>query len=376
MADDKTKMGANFGEMLRASIGIGEVPGVNFNQGQGGWFRLPMQTAALVAGDEAGGRELVDTALTWLVGDSLDSPVMSRISLVATSQTRGKVVVGAALPTTSMQAERMTAALGRGTAFPTTPAPVTGDLFRFTQDVMGIAAINEDGGAITEAARDSTFRFNGAAWARTAGLFREEEFELSSTVEAKSEISRQLLVQAGEQVLDDLLEAHRIALADRLLLQILAGDGVGNDLTGVVNATGIGGATYAQADRGSDGAFVDGEIVVEDGGARPSGMAWALGRDLSTSARKTAVEPGASRRVEEMGRLVLSGLPAQRITEGLAGTTGLCADWSLVYVSILSELVVVTDTITNVGDVRITSRLAVADPIVSHPATAYKLTQA
>ena len=200
--------------------------------------------------------------------------------------------------------------------------------------------------------------------------------ELSSTVEAKSEISRQLLVQAGEQVLDDLLEAHRIALADRLLLQVLAGDGVGNNLTGVVNATGIGSATYVLSDRGGDGAFVDGEIAVEDGGGRPSGMCWALGTDLSTSARKSAVEPGASRRVEEQGRLVLSGLPAQRVGEGLAATTGILCDWSLVYVPILSELVVVTDTITNVGDVRITSRLAVADPIVSHPATAYKLEQA
>ena len=374
MSDDKT-MAATFGQMLKASIGIGEMPGVMFNQGQGGTFRLPMQTAALVAGDEAPGRELVDTALTWLAGDSLDSPVMSRIRLTPTSQTRGKIVVGAALPTTSMQAERMTAALGRGVAFPTSPAPALGDLFRFTADTTGITAIDEDGAAITEAARDSTFRFDGTNWARTAGLFREEDFELSSTIEAKSEISRQLLVQSGEQVQDDVLEAHRIALADRLLVQILAGDGVGNNLSGIASATGIGSATYMLADRGGDGAFVDGEISVEDAGGRPSGMCWALGTDLSTSARKTAVEPGASRRVEEMGRLVLSGLPAQRVGEGLAATTGILCDWSLVYVPVLSELVVVTDVITNPGDVRITSRLAVANPIVAHPATVYALTQ-
>ena len=376
MSDDKTKIGANFGQMLRASIGAGEVPGVSYNAGQGGWFRLPMQTSALVAGDEAPGRELVDTALTWLAGDSLDSPVMSRIRLTPTSQTRGKLVVGAALPTTSMQGERLTAALGRGVAFPTNPAPVAGDLWRFTSAVTGIVATDEDGGAITEASAGQTFRFDGTAWARTAGLFREEEFELSSTVEAKSEISRQLLVQAGDSVQDDVLEAHRIALADRLLVQILAGDGTANNLSGIVNATGIGSATYMLADRGGDGAFVDGEIAVEDGGGRPSGMCWALGTDLSTSARKTAIEPGASRRVLEQGQLVLSGLPAQRISEGLAATTGLLADWSLIYVPILSELVVVTDVITNVGDVRITSRLACGDPIVAHPATVYALTQA
>ena len=62
MSDDKT-MAATFGQMLKASIGIGEMPGVMHHQGQGGTFRLPMQTAALVAGGEAGGRELVDTAL-------------------------------------------------------------------------------------------------------------------------------------------------------------------------------------------------------------------------------------------------------------------------------------------------------------------------
>ena len=121
---------------------------------------------------------------------------------------------------------------------------------------------------------------------------------------------------------------------------------------------------------------MDSEIAVEDAGGRASGMAWALGKDLSTSARKTAVEPGASRRVEEQGQLVLSGLPAQRISEGLTATTGILCDWSLVSVPILSELVVVTDVITNVGDVRITSRLSCADPILSHPATVYLLTQA
>ena len=373
MSNNKT---VSFGAMLKATIGVGEVDGVMHHPQQGGQFRLPMQQAAIVSGDPAPGRELVDTGLTWLTGDSLDSPVMSRISIVPTSQSRGKILIGNAIPQTSMQGERLTAALGRGVAFPTTPSPVTGDLFRFLQDTTSITAIDEDGGALTTAARDSTFRYTGASWQRQAAVFGEFDFDLSSTVESKSEISRQVLVQSGDQLLDDLLEAHRIGIADRLLEQVLAGDAVGNNLNGIVNATNIGGATYALADRGSDEAFVDAEIAIEDAGGRPSGMAWALGKDLSTSARKTAVEPGASRRVEEQGRLVLSGLPAQRITEGLAGTTGLCADWSLIYIPVLSELLVTTDLVTSAGDVRITSRLACADPILSHPATAYRLTQA
>ena len=48
----------------------------------------------------------------------------------------------------------------------------------------------------------------------------------------------------------------------------------------------------------------------------------------------------------------------------------------MVYVPILSELVVVTDLVSHPGDVRITTRLACADPIVAHPAAVYALTQA
>ena len=101
-----------------------------------------------------------------------------------------------------------------------------------------------------------------------------------------------------------------------------------------------------------------------------------LGTDLDTSARKTAVEPGASRRVLEMGRLTLSDLPASRIVEGLASTTGLIADWRTVAVPILSELIIVVDRISIPGMVRITSRLPVADPIVTHPSAVFMIEQA
>ena len=77
-----------------------------------------------------------------------------------------------------------------------------------------------------------------------------------------------------------------------------------------------------------------------------------------------------------MGRLTLSGLPAQRIVEGLAGTTGLVADWRTVVVPILSELIIVVDRISIPGMVRITSRLPVADPILTHPSAVFSLSQA
>ena len=365
---------ATFAEMLRASLGHGLIDGVQANA-QGGTFRLPLSRLAVIEADDVTpGRERLQDGVEWLAGDSDDSPIMSRLNLIPTPVTRGKLASGQVLPATSMQPESGSSALGRGIAFPATPA--TGDLFTFTADASGIVAIDEDGAALTEASADETYRYTGTSWQRQASTFGEHDYDLSSVVEAKSEVSLQLATQTADSVLDSVLEAHRIGLADRLLSQVLSGDGVGNNLNGVASATGIGAGTYAMTDRGSDEAFTDGELAVEDGGGRSPYIAWGFGTTLSTSARKVAIEPGASRRVEERGALTLSGTPVQRITEGLAGTTGLCADWRTVVVPVLSELIIVVDRISIPGFVRITSRLPIASPIVTHPAAVYALTQA
>ena len=367
---------ATFGQMVRASLGHGLVDGVTATV-QGGRFALPLSRLAVIeAGDPAPGRERILDGVEWLRGDSDASPILARLNIIPTSQTRGKIASGQVLPATSMQPESGTSALGRGIAFPTTPSPALGDLFRFTADTTGIVAIDEDGAALTAAETDETYRFNATAWQREAAMFREHEFDLSSVVEAKTEISLQVAVQTSDSVLDAVLEAHRIGIADRMLSQVLSGDGVGNNLSGVASASDVGSGTYAMTDRGSDEAFTDGELAVSDGFGRSPYLAWALGTDLSTSAQKTAVEPGASRRVLEEGRLTLSGLPAQRIVEGLVSTTGLIADWQTVIVPILTELIVVVDRITNPGYVRLTSRLPIADPILTHSAAVYKLEQA
>ena len=368
---------ATFGQMVRASLGHGLVDDVTAHA-QGGTFRLPLSRLAVIEADDVTpGRERLQDGVEWLAGDSDDSPIMSRLNLIPTPVTRGKLASDQVLPATSMQPESGSSALGRGIAFPATPSPATGDLFTFTADASGIVALDEDGvTALTAATRDQSFRFNGTAWVAQASLFGEHDYDLSSVVEAKSEVSLQLATQTGDDTLDAVLEAHRIGLADRLLGQVLAGDGVGNNLNGVASATGIGAGTYLVADRGSDGAFTDAELAVQDGGGRAPYIAWGFGRTLSSSARKVAIEPGASRRVEERGALTLSGTPVQRITEGLAGTTGLCADWRTVVVPVLSELIIVIDRISVPGYVRITSRLPVASPIVTHPSAVYALTQA
>ena len=370
---DRTDRTASFAQMVRASLGHGLVDGVQASP-QGGRFSLPLQRAAVISAENvAPGRERVVDGVEWLRGDSDASPIMGRLNVVPTSQTRGKVASGAVLPSTSMQAESGSSALGRGAAF--LPTPTLGDLFRFTTDAT-VVAIDEDGAALTEAEADQTFRFDGTSWQRQASTFGEHDYDLSSVVESKSEISLQLATQTSDSVLDDTLEAHRIGLADRMLEQVLSGDGVGSNLSGVASATGIGAGTYAVADRGSDEVFTDAEDAVSDGGGRMPFMGWALGTDLDTSTKKTSIEPGDSRRTQEGGRLILSGLPAQRITEGLTSTTGLVADWQTVSVPILSELIVVIDRVSNPGYVRLTSRLPIADPIVTHPSAVYALTQA
>ena len=372
----KEQKTATFGEMVRASLGHGLVDGVQATA-QGGRFALPLSRLAVIEADDVTpGRERVEDGIQWLAGDSDASPIMARLNIIPTSQTRGKIASGAVLPQTSMQGQSGSAALGRGAAFPTAPSPALGDLFRFTADTTGISATDEDGAALTAAKQDETYRFNGTAWQRQASTFGEHDFDLTSVVEAKSEVSLELAVQTGDDTLDAVLEAHRIGLADRMLEQVLSGDGTGDNLAGVASATGIGAGTYAMTDRGSDEAFTDGELAVQDGGGRSPYIAWGFGTTLSTSARKVAIEPGASRRVEERGALTLSGTPVQRITEGLAGTTGLCADWRTVVVPILTELIVVVDRISIPGMVRLTSRLPIADPIVTHPSAVYALTQA
>ena len=225
----KERKSATFAEMARASLGTGLVDGVQANS-QGGTFRLPLERAAVIEADDVTpGRERLQDGIEWLRGDSDASPILSRLMIVPTSQTRGKVASGAVLPATSMQPESGTSALGRGVTFPTSPAPTLGDLFRFTSDASGIVAIDEDGAALTAAETDETYRFNGTAWQRQAAVFGEHGFDLDSVIESKIRNQpRASDPDLGDDTLDAVLEAHRIGLADRMLEQVLSGDSVGN----------------------------------------------------------------------------------------------------------------------------------------------------
>ena len=387
MSDSGT-VETTFSELLAASVTRPESAGIHpdvMQQTQAGaQFKLPLRAlaqerlAVIGVGDGAGGRVAERPSIEWLAGDAAESPIMALIRLIETPIRRGTLATGGQLPQTSMQAEHVSAVLTyqMDAVLPTSPAP--GDLIQFTGAVMGLVGVlDEDGNTLADVDRDDTLRWGGTTWRRVPGPVDSYDYDMASVVEAKTVVSNLAIIQAGETGLDDrILEAHRLALQDTLLRQVLVGDGTGNNLSGIVGATGIQTADYVLADRGNSAAFQTAEDAVEDAGGRLPYMAWALGKDLSASARQTAIDPGGSRRTEERGRLTLSGLATQRIVDGLAGTTGILADWRTVVVPVADMLGITVNRLSRPGESIITSRLDVADPIVSAPEAVYALTQA
>ena len=379
-----TQVTFTFGDLIRAAlddrVDMSGNPAFT-RTGQGAHFRLPLrQTMAVQTADDVGGRPSLDAPVDWLSEETDDSPILSRIRMVPTSFTRGRIPSGQALPTTTMQGEISTARLPvRVDALPT--GPTDGDLVVFTADASGLTdAVDVDGTtAVTEALAGDRFAYDmtNTRWQKQLvpdPVLGDHEYDLSKVIEARTEtLSTQAVIQSGAHEL--VLEAHRIGIRDAMLDQLLSGDGVGNNLLGVVNAADTGGGTYPIADSGKSGLFIIGEAAVEDGDGRGPNMAWAFGRDLSAGARGTAIDPGGSRLTEERGRLTLSGLPVQRVKSGLDATTGILADWQTVMLPMLDQLLVIVDRITEPGTLRLTSRLPLASPIVTHPSAVYVLTQ-
>ena len=384
---DTQQITFTFADMLRAALDDRVDTSGNpafMRTGQGAHLRIPLrQTMAVQTASDVGGRPSLDAPVDWLAEDSGDSPILARLRMIPTAFTHGRFPSGQTLPTTTMESETSTARLPvRVDALPTGPAD--DDLVVFTADASGLTdAVDVDGTtAVTEAAAGDRFAYDMTLtrWQQQLvpdPVFGDHEYNLDKVVEAKTATSVEAITQADAHELDALiLEAHRIAIRDTILQQVVAGNGTGNNLLGVVNVAGVGSGTYAMADSGASSLFTTGEASVEDGDGRAPYMAWAVGRTLSASMRSTAIDPGGSRLTEERGRMTLSGLPVQRIKGRLAVTTAVCADWQTVLLPMLDTLLVVVDRITEPGTLRLTSRLPLASPVVSHPSAIYILTAA
>ena len=197
-----------------------------------------------------------------------------------------------------------------------------------------------------------------------------------SRFEAYQALSTQVVMQSGPDLLQVVEDAAREAIGRKIVSQILSGSGADGQWAGLPSLSGISAGTYASADAGAVDAFLDGEEALIDAGARPAGLAWALGRDLASNAARSLLEPGSDRRTVEQARMVLSGFPAQRDST-LAGTSGLLADWSQAVSVVYSgadRLEIVVDRITAPGTVKVWTygRLGLA---VVRRALIYSLTQ-
>ena len=323
----------NYGQLLALAISDPSNPNAEYVEDStfsrtqaGARFSLPtgpFLQLALIGADDVAGDGTRDVLATPDFPIERATAILDLMTVFEVRETRGKIPTGT-LPTVTMQAEHMTAG---------------------SDADPGVADV---------------------------------EYHAASVVEAKSSFTQQLILEAGRNVnVSAFVEAsHRQAVRQKLLEQIVNGDGTAPNLSGILSASGIGAATYAQTERGAHPPFLVAEAAVEDADSDPQTSAWLLGSDLSDSARAAAIEPGSYRRTEERGRMTLSGYRSFRSDSAIALTTGLLCDWASIVLVMQSDLPTTVDRVTRPGEVRVTSRLAVASPIVTRLARVYALTEA
>ena len=96
---------------------------------------------------------------------------------------------------------------------------------------------------------------------------------------------------------------------------------------------------------------------------------------MSRAARGTVLDPAARGDWRSKSGWCFSGYPSVRSYSALPAMTGVLADWRSIVLILQSSLWVTVDKVTYPDHVRITSRLSVADPVVTRPARVYRLTQ-
>lgn len=321
---DNEPYGITFGGLLKAAVDEAHearkrIHPDAFSEHNGiGQFRLPVlgETHAIPA------TSIQDTPsygrIDWIQSSGV--PLLDRITTIPVPTRKGVLPIGGTLPEARMVAE----------------------------DPMAATAVQSDPG------------LTGMA------------FELAQTIEVQTRLSSKIIVQSSEDILNAVQDALRRAIAERLLQQVLSGSGMNSQLLGLPFRTNVGGGTYTNADRGGADGFVVGETAIEDADGTPT--AWIFGRALSSAARATVVEPGASIRVEQEGRLSLSGLRTFR-DGSITSTTGLSADWARAVVVVTGmEIEYTVNRVSKPGEVWLTARLPV-DLLVVRPEQVYVLTE-
>lgn len=247
------------------------------------------------------------------------APLLDYLRIIEVASTRGKVPVGTALPNAIMGSERGT--------------------------MLG--------------------------WHVDPG-FADLEYELRHVVEVRTEVSGELELQSELDMVEAIEVAHMLATRETLQQQVLNGQGGIHELDAVTGATGISSEQFALADRGSWELFSNGEDSIEDAKGIPG--PWFVGTELSSSARSKQIDNSGARRVEEVGRITLSGTRIYR-TPDLPSTTGVVADWTRgVTLLLLNRVLWTVDRISLPGTVRLTSRVPCA-LVVTRPELVHAVTQ-
>ena len=330
MTDEKTEF--HFGALLADCIQglpskrLIDDEAVTFSS-HGAELSLPVRDFmkfAVIGADAVAGSDV-----EGVIGESLDFPidravrVLDLMTVYEVSETRGKLPIGTT-PAVTMQAESVTAGADAD---------------------PGISDVT---------------------------------YHTDSVVECKSSYSMELAIQAGDNpnIGMAIEESHRQAIREELLAQAISGDGVGNNLAGILGTVGIGMAEYTQANIARANDFISGEEAVEDSDADPSRMAWLVGTTLDSSLRSRVNDPGSDRRSIERKVMTLSGYPALRSYSAMPVDQALLCDWGSIALIVQGDLHLTIDRLTRPGEIRLTSRLTVADPQVTRPQRIYKIVPA
>ena len=152
-------------------------------------------------------------------------------------------------------------------------------------------------------------------------------------------------------ILDVMLAASDRAMA----AQILTGDGTGQNITGILNTTGVLSTDYATTNKGGQTGFLDAEdkLAVDTPADRRT---WVLSEDLYRTGRRTVRDPGDAtyvlRRWDDALR-VLDGDPLIR-TNVLTGGYGVYGEWTAAVLALWQTMLVTVDRITQPGVLKIT----------------------
>lgn len=199
------------------------------------------------------------------------------------------------------------------------------------------------------------------------------------TVGARTIISRKMLLQAEPAAEDMVRESIMTAIRQAIDKQAMIGDGSGNTPTGILNVSGIGSKTYANAGSPTFENVVDleGELMADD--ADFGTLGYVAHSGIATTLKKTSVVSGQDRMIwtatgEGEGRVNgYRALTSNNLSSGYM----LFGNWSDLLIAYWSGLDFIVDPHTRAayGDVIVTC-LVDLDVKVRHPESFAELKEA